>query len=238
LTDLAKALNNLATLQSKLGSHRDGVVTAQEAVAIQQELVNQGMELSIPDLATALGTLANRQAEIGQIEDALRNLEKSVNLRRDLVKRNRKAFLPDLAGILNNSAIWQSKAGRSEDALASGLEAVALRQELTDLNGKTFLPDLVQSLGALSALYMSRNEFSKATAVSRKALSLILPYFEQQPEMFSSILQDVVQGYLEACRKSTTVPDQALLARIPPISRPNRKRPPAPADGPLPNPKT
>ncbi|MFE5600148.1 hypothetical protein ACFQ8O_13280, partial [Streptomyces coelicoflavus] len=124
LPDLASALNNLSTQQSRNGDRQAALISVTEAVGHYRALAQARPAAHLPNLARALNNLSLRQYETGDRPTALASITEAVTHYRALAQARPAAHLPDLVGALNNLSNQQSE----PQAASSGWEGA-----LTDL---------------------------------------------------------------------------------------------------------
>jgi tetratricopeptide (TPR) repeat protein len=184
LSDLAKSLNALAVLLSKLGRREEAVAPTRESVSIRRRQAEANPAADLAALAMALNNLGVRLSELGQHEEALTTAEECVNIYRRLADANPAEFLPNLAMALNNLGNHLSELGRAEDALATAQEATDLYQQLARTNPDAQLPDWAMALNNLGNHLSELGRQEDALLTAHQAVSIRRRLAEANPASF------------------------------------------------------
>ncbi len=160
--ELAKAEGNLARVAEldKQGKYREAILLAQEAVKVQQQLLDE----SSPELAAGrhwLGYLYTTQVDYERAESLLRQ---ALEIRKKVLGENH----PDYAASLHKLAGLCKAQG--DDARAEPLyrQALEIRKKILGEND----PDYATSLNDLAALYDRQGNHAQAELLSRQALEI------------------------------------------------------------------
>ncbi len=165
--DLARSLNNLATLYRSMGRYESALPLYEQALEIcQTELGDRH-----PDTATSLNNLAALYESMGRYESALPLLEQALEIRQSSLGDRH----PDTASSLSNLAALYRLMGRYEAALPLSEQVLEIYQ--TELGDRH--PTTASSLNNLAALYESMGRYESA-----------LPLYEQALEIRQSSLGD------------------------------------------------
>ncbi|GAB4138918.1 MAG: hypothetical protein Fur0046_13760 [Cyanobacteria bacterium J069] len=155
---LAGYLHKIAELFYELGSYRDGIPPAEEAVRIATA------KATPVKLAVYLNRLALLHEHQGNYSEAeLLNL-KALAIREQYLGKEH----PEVALSLNNLAATYDSQGRYDESESLHLRALAIREERL---GKNHL-DVAFSLNNLATLYTALGHFSKAEPLHLRALAI------------------------------------------------------------------
>ena len=182
--NLARTLNNLATVLSALGRREEALAQAQEAVRIYGQLAQARPDAFLPNLAGSLGTLSNQMSDLGRREEALAQAQEGVRIYGQLAQTRPDAFLPNLATSLNNLAIRLSALGRREEALGQAQEAARIFGQLAQARPDAFLPNLATSLNNLAIRLSALGRREEALAQAQEAVRIYGQLAQARPDAF------------------------------------------------------
>ncbi|CAL9442791.1 hypothetical protein SUDANB105_02267 [Streptomyces sp. enrichment culture] len=222
ISDLADALDTLATCYGGLGRHTEALSSGNEAAALYRTLAEES-PAHLPDLANALNNLGNRYSNLGLHTKALTPAEEATTLYRALAEEN-PAHLPDLANALNNLGNRYSNLGRHTEALASTEEAVRLRRTLAD-ESPNYLSNLASALNNLGIRYSDLGQHAKALAPTEEAVRLRRTLADDNPAHLPSLanaLNNLGIRYSDLGQPMKAIgPTQEAIALLRPVSEEN-----------------
>ncbi len=186
--DLAKSLNNLASLLSRLGYLEVALKTARGVVEIRRELAQAHPDACQPDLAQSLHNLANHLSKGGLRKDALAAAREAVDLYRELAQRRPDTFRSGLAMSLNIQAKLLSELGQSDAALEVAREAVDIYRKLAKAIPNAFQHYLAMSLNNLANCLSELGQREGALEAARETVNIRRDLTKAHPDRFQSEL--------------------------------------------------
>ncbi len=117
-------------------------------------------------------------------------------------------------GVLNNLGNSLSGLGRGEEALAASQEAADIYRRLAAIHPDAFLPNLAMSLDTLGQILGHEGQFKEAAASFETALSAIVPFFEQTPQAFRELVENMIGDYAWACRSAGVKENASVVERM------------------------
>ena len=214
LPDLAISLNNLGNSFSALGRREEALKAIEKAVEIRQKLVKERPDTFLPDLAMSLNSLGMIFSTLGHQEEALKATEKAVEIHQKLVEERPDTFLPDLAMSLNNLGNDFNALGRLEEALKVIEKAVEIRQKLAEERPDTFLPALAMSYGTTGSVLKAGGKNPEAVEFFADGIRALKEPFLTLPMAFKSLMQNLINDYLETTEVSNIIVDDDMLKPI------------------------
>jgi tetratricopeptide (TPR) repeat protein/chaperone required for assembly of F1-ATPase len=173
--DVAKALNNLAILDSRQSRMEEARKEFAEALQIFRELTQKNQEVCWPLVATTLNNLANADLNRGRLEEARKEFVEALQTYRGLAQKNQELHAPFVALTLNNLGNLALDQGRLEDARKQFAEALQIRRELAQKNPEVYRPYTAATLNNLAItdshlnrLEDARKEFAEALDIYRE----------------------------------------------------------------------
>ncbi len=211
---LAGSLTNLANSLSDTGRREEALKVAIEAMNLYRKLAKENPQAFEPYLAMSLTNLAKFLSDTGQRGEALKIAREAVEIRRKLAKENPQAFEPDLAASLDTLANRLSETGRREEALKVARDAVDLYRKLARENPQAFEPDLARSLGALGYALSNLNKPEEAMESFAEGIKILIPYAQKLTQAYFPILNELLDGYLQAENKTGKEPNSKLIKQV------------------------
>ncbi|MEB3309230.1 MAG: tetratricopeptide repeat protein [Snowella sp.] len=158
--DLARSLNNLASLYKSQGKYLDAEYLLKKSLAIHEKQLGEN-HLHV---ATILNNLAELYDSQGKYLDAEPLLIKSLTIRHKQLGENH----PASAQSLNNLASLYQSQGKYAEAEPLYLQSLAIAKKL----GENY-PDFSISLNNLAELYRSQGRYSEAEPLSLRSLTIV-----------------------------------------------------------------
>jgi len=106
---LARALHRCSVALGETGQRVAALTTAQEAVALFRELVEDVRDAHLPDLTMSVSNLAIRLGQLARLDEAAAAASEAAELSRELVGLHRNAHLSTLAMAMNNQSLAWAK---------------------------------------------------------------------------------------------------------------------------------
>jgi tetratricopeptide (TPR) repeat protein len=182
--DVAKTLNNMAVLDSRLGLLKEARQEYAEALQIYRELAEKNQETYRPLVATAVNNLANADLETARLEEARREFEEALQIRRELAEKNPGAYRPFVARTLNNLAILDSRQNKLEKARNEFAEALRIYRNLDQNVPETYRPYMATTLYNLADVDVQQRRFEDARKEYTEALQIYESLAKQDPGQF------------------------------------------------------
>jgi len=181
--DVAKALNNLAILDSRQG-HLEARQEFAEALQIYRELTRKNQEIYWPLVATTLNNLANADMSQGQLEEARKEFVEALQIRRELAQKAPDTFGPFVARTLNNLAILDRRQNRIEEARKEFEEALQTYRGLAEKNKETNAPFVAMTLNNLGNLALGQGRLEDARKEFAEALQIRRELAQKNPDVY------------------------------------------------------
>ena len=182
--DLARTLENVSTLFSRLGRPEEALAAAGEAAESWRRLAAARPAVFEPDLAGALTNLSGKLSTVGRPEDALAAAAEAAEIYRRLAAARPDALEPDLARALSNLGVMLSGLGRPEEALAATVEAAESWRRLAAAWPAVFEPDLAGSLSNLGMMLSGLGRPEEAVAPAAEAAEIGRRLAAARPDAF------------------------------------------------------
>ncbi len=177
---LAKALNNLGTLQIDTLRFGDAVRSFSEAEGIYRRLVQFNRSKFLPYLAAALGNKAAVEAKTFNFRDAEANFAECIQILESLtggsaantgqVAEEKEKTVRDLLTALNNITFLQIQEKNASKAAEFNTRALALARELMEANPRTYEEVLVQTLQNASAVSAALGKLDASEKMTAEGL--------------------------------------------------------------------
>ena len=148
--NMASSLDVLALIRSDQGRRPEALETAQRALEIRREVLEQPHN----DIASSLNNLAVHLMDAGRLEEAEAMYREALEIRRALVGPEH----PLLATSIHNLGAILKEQRRDDEALALYREAYEMRRRVL---GERHL-DIALSLSSMGALHQERGRFAEA----------------------------------------------------------------------------
>ena len=182
--DLARTLENVSTLFSRLGRPEQALAAAEEAAESWRRLAAARPDALEPHLAGALNNLSGKLSTVGRPEDALAAASEAAEIYRRLVADGLESLEPDLARALSNLGVMLSGLGRPEEALAATVEAAESWRRLAAAQPAVFEPDLAGSLSNLGMMLSGLGRPEEAVAPAAEAAEIGRRLAAARPDAF------------------------------------------------------
>ena len=174
-TDLAMALNTLASALSQLGFTEDGLESAAESIALLRQRYSASPKLRTY-LATSLMNYGNLLSDLTRPTESVAALEEAVAFQLAEVRESDEDNLIDrlsryAVGLDNLSTAYTSD-GERPKALATVSEAVQIYRELDGVSSDEFRVDLLRGLGNLSAAHCEFDQLEEGHQAAEEAVRL------------------------------------------------------------------
>jgi serine/threonine protein kinase/tetratricopeptide (TPR) repeat protein len=157
---LAQALNNLASIQDRLGRSADAEALHRRALAIREQALGPGHG----DVAFSLNNLASVLWAQGRTDDAMAMFERALAIR----ERAYGPAHPAVGNTINNMAVLNIKAGKLPEAEALLRRALAVQEATSGPDH----PDLATAISNLAYLCDEQKKHADAEALGRRALAI------------------------------------------------------------------
>ncbi|MEU2281913.1 hypothetical protein ABZ614_08240 [Streptomyces sp. NPDC013178] len=190
-SELAHALNAVASAEGELG-HPDKALTAmKEAVGIRRKLVegrDDAPAQQRAELADGLNNLSNWQSECGKYREALDSSRESAEKYQGLAQERPDAFRAGLARSLGTYSNRLRNTGQYVQALRAAEEALAIRRHLAVARPDTYLPGLALALNSFAIDLGELGRLKESVRASAEAVDLYRTLYEQEPAAFAERL--------------------------------------------------
>ena len=157
---LAQALNNLASIQDRLGRSADAEALHRRALAIRERALGPGHG----DVAFSLNNLAGILWAQGRTDEAMAMFERALAIR----ERAYGPTHPAVGNTINNMAVLHIKAGKLPEAEALLRRALAVQEATSGPDH----PDLATAISNLAYLCDEQRKHADAEALGRRALAI------------------------------------------------------------------
>jgi CHAT domain-containing protein/Tfp pilus assembly protein PilF len=158
--DVARSLNNLASLYQAQGQYSKAEPLYQRSLAIRE----QALGANHPDVATALYNLAVLYEAQGQYSKAEPLYQRSLAIWEQALGANH----PNVATALNNLAVLYVNQGQYSKAEPLYQRSLAILEQALGANH----PDVARSLNNLASLYQAQGQYSKAEPLYQRSLAI------------------------------------------------------------------
>jgi eukaryotic-like serine/threonine-protein kinase len=199
--DLARGLNNYASLLLELDRTEEAENLAREGLAMKERLLRQDH----PDVATSLNTLATIRRKRGDLGQAESHYRRCLELRR----RELPPLDPQLPKAINNLAGVLREKGALDEAGELYREALALRRKIFP-DGQH--PDLLTSLSNLALLERDRGRLDEAEKLLQEAVAAAR---RSQASRLLPALEKNLASVLAAAAPPLACPDSSLQCQSP-----------------------
>jgi tetratricopeptide (TPR) repeat protein len=170
VADHAKALTNLAILQSRTGDAPGALDSGRQAVDLLRAPAAGNPGGIRPQLASALSNLGAFQRDMGLVPEALASATEAAAIARELAAADPAAHRPGLCDALVNLANAQTDSGADRQAAATAEHAVQLRRTLAD-DGES-RERLARALAVLTAKRYAVGETTGALAAAEEVVAI------------------------------------------------------------------
>jgi tetratricopeptide (TPR) repeat protein len=211
---LARALNNLGNLQTRMGQHAAAMATMQEVLAVTRRLYDLNPAVHGFRYALVLNNVTHDYLEAYQPEKALATITESVALRRAGAVQHPAVHRRSLASSLRPQSFALLFLGRTSEAFDSASEAVSILREVHKVQPRKIQRMLADALRGLAVMYHARAVSQTSLDLAAEAVHLwreitteVLP--EHQLAEFLETLA-VAQAGLGQCRSALASVEEAL----------------------------
>jgi hypothetical protein len=146
-------------------------------------------------------------------QEALSAAQDSVDLWHQLASQDEKVYGPGLAESLIELSSTMRSLGRRTDALAAIQEASDLFRRLAQ-DEPAFEPRLASALNEFSIALRVTGRVKEAIQVAEEGIQLLIPVFLSLPQTYRLRMQNLLQTYLESCRRVSCEPNLELTGPI------------------------
>ena len=186
LPDLARILNNLASLHREMFKKNDAETEYNEALSIYRQLAVQNPKEYLPDVAMILTNLARLHKtsmyyNINTIEEEYKD---ALNIYEQLVEQDIDFPVQNLASLWDSLATLYRENKIYDNAEEEYNKALFIRRSLAEDNPDEYLPDVAKTLGNISLIYRDKKNFPAAEAAAQESLDIFLTMAEKNPAVF------------------------------------------------------
>jgi len=182
--DLAKALDNFASLHGNCGRLDEAERELSEALDIYRQLARNNPEKFNGDLAKSLNNLAQIHCSCGRLDEAERELSEALAIYRKLAHDNPGKFNEGVATTLNNLAGIYCSRNQLDEAERYFSEALAIYRHLANDDPGKFNEYLVITLNNLAEAHCNRNRVDEAEREFLEILSICRQLTKDNPDKF------------------------------------------------------
>ena len=180
-SDLARTLNNLASLYYKMHRISESELMYMESLDIYRKLATQNPQIYEPEVANTLNNLASLYSKMYRISESELMYGESLEIRRRLATQNPLAHEPGLAIILSNLASLYSKTHRISESELIYNESLEILRRLATQNPQSYEIDLAIILNNFTLFYFNMQRFSESELMYNESLEIRRRLATQNP---------------------------------------------------------
>lgn len=207
---VARTLNNIAIVLTKIGQMEDAEKAYLSALDISTQLANDNPQDYESDVATTLNNLAIWYFNENNLEKSEQMYIEAVKIRRNQVDREQQGIRLELAATLNNLGNLYLSAGKLDESISCYEEALSSLKSQYAANEETYLPDIAAIMNNLATLYYRTGQLNVCEQMYDEVIESYCELIKKNPLAYEPYLSEVV---LNVKKVFSAKEEQSLLAK-------------------------